>query len=84
MENKDCKNKISSFGQKWQKRKQNYKDPTIWWVNGKKFIQGLTKDICTVLKETEKKTFTHLQGKIIINKEKPLKFFYLQEKRKNK
>ena len=54
LENKDCKNKISSFGQKWQKRKQNYKDPTIWWVNGKKFIQGLTKDICTVLKETEK------------------------------
>ena len=42
--NKDYQNKISSFWQKWQKRKQNYKDPAIWWGNGKKFTQGLTKD----------------------------------------
>ena len=58
MENKDCKSKISSFWQKWQERKQNYEDPTIWWDNGKKFIQGITKDFCTQLKETEKKTTT--------------------------
>ena len=53
-ENKEHKNKISSFWQKWQQRKQNYQDPTIWWDNGKKFVQGLTKDFCTELKETEK------------------------------
>ena len=56
MVNKDYQNKISSFWQKWQKRKQNYKDPAIWWGNGKKFTQGLTKDFLTELKETEKKT----------------------------
>ena len=31
LENKDYKNKISSFWQKWQERKQN-EDPTIWWT----------------------------------------------------
>ena len=61
MENKDCKSKISSFWQKWQERKQNYEDPTISWDNGKKFIQGITKDFCTELKETEKKRLHQLQ-----------------------
>ena len=37
------------------KRKRNYEDATIWWANGKKFIQGITKDFCTLLKEFEKK-----------------------------
>ena len=61
MVNKDYQNKISSFWQKWQKRKQNYKDPAIWWGNGKKFTQGLTKDFLTELKETEKKKQTKKQ-----------------------
>ena len=45
---------ITSFWQRWQERKQNYEDPTIWWDNGKKLIQGITKDFCTELKEFEK------------------------------
>ena len=61
MENKDYKTKIFSFWQKWQERKQNYEDPTTWWDNGKKFIQGITKDFCTELKETEKKLQLQLQ-----------------------
>ena len=54
LENKD-KNKITSFWQIWQERKGNYEDPTIWWDNGQKFIQGITKDFCTELREFEKK-----------------------------
>ena len=38
---------VTSFWQKWQKRKQKYNAPTIWWDNGKTFTQGLTKDFCT-------------------------------------
>ena len=56
MENKDYKNKISSFWKSWQQRKQNYKDPTIRWHKVKKFIQGITKDFCIELKT--KKTTT--------------------------
>ena len=58
LENKEYKNKISSFWQKWQERKQNYQDRTVWWENGKKFTQDLTKDFCTELKEMKKITFT--------------------------
>ena len=53
LENKDYTNKITSFWQRWQERKRNYEDPTIWWDNGKKLIQGITKDFCTELKEFE-------------------------------
>ena len=57
-ENKDYKNRISFFWHRWQERKKNYEDPTIWWDNRKKFIQGITKDICIELKETEKNYYT--------------------------
>ena len=55
LENKEYKNKITSFWQKWQQRKPKYDDPTVWWDNGKQFIQGITKDFCTELKEKERK-----------------------------
>lgn len=58
---KDYKNKVTSFWQKWQKRKQKYNVPTIWWDNGKTFTQGLTKDFCTELKETKKEQLHQLQ-----------------------
>ena len=61
LENKDYKNKVISFWQKWQKRKQKYNDPPIWWDNGKKFIQGLTQDFCTELKQTETEQLHQLQ-----------------------
>ena len=63
MENKDYINKITSFWQRqrWQERKRNYEDPTIWWDNGKKFIQGITKDFCTQLREFEKKRLHELK-----------------------
>ena len=61
LQNKEYQNKITSFWQKWQQRKQNYQDPTVWWDNGKKFIQGITKDFCTKLKETEKEHLHQLQ-----------------------
>ena len=61
LQNKDYKNKITSFWQKWQQRKQNYRDPTVWWDNRKKFIQGITKDFCKKLKETEKDHLHQLQ-----------------------
>ena len=54
LQNKEYQNKITSFWQKWQQTKQNYQDLTVWWDNGKKFIEGITKDFCTKLKETEK------------------------------
>ena len=54
LQNKDYNNKITSFWHKWQQKNQKYRDLTIWWDNGKKFIQGITKDFCTKLKETEK------------------------------
>ena len=53
VQNKEYQNKITSFWQKWQQRKQNYQDPTVWWDNRKTFIQGINKDFCTKLKETE-------------------------------
>ena len=43
LQNKDCKNKITSFWQKWQQRKQNYQDPTIWWDNGKNLFKASPK-----------------------------------------
>ena len=61
LQNKEYQNKITSFWQKWQQRKQNYQDPTVWWDNGKKFIQGITKDFCTKLKETEKEHLHQLR-----------------------
>ena len=39
----------------------NYEDPTIWRDNGKKFIQGITKDFCIQLKEIENKRLYQLQ-----------------------
>ena len=54
LQNKEYQNKITSFWQKWQQKKRNYQDPTVWWDNGKKFILGITKDFCTKLKQTEK------------------------------
>ena len=47
-----------SFG---KKRKKKKKEPTVWWDNGKKFIQGITKDFCTTLKETKKKHLHQLR-----------------------
>ena len=61
LENKDYTDKITSFWQRWQERKRNYENPTIWWDNGKKFIQGITKDFCSELKEIEKKTTTPIK-----------------------
>ena len=43
LQNKDYKNKITSFWQKWQQRKQNYQDPTIWWDNGKNLFKASPK-----------------------------------------
>ena len=65
LQNKDYKNKITSFWQKWQQRKQNYRDPTVWWDNGKKIIQGITKDFCTKLKETEKEHLHQLRMELL-------------------
>ena len=64
LENKDYTNKITSFWQRWQERKKNYEDPTIWWDNGKKLIQGITKDFCTELKEFEKKQLHKLKPEL--------------------
>ena len=61
LQNKEYQNKITSFWQKWQQTKQNYQDLTVWWDNGKKFIEGITKDFCTKLKETEKEHLHQLR-----------------------
>ena len=37
LQNKEYQNKIT-FWQKWQQRKQNRHDPTVWWDNGKRFL----------------------------------------------
>ena len=47
---KDYRNQILSIWQKFQERKLNYQDRTVWWGKGKRFIQSLTKDFCTELK----------------------------------
>ena len=36
VQNKDYKNRIYFFWQKWQQRKQEYRDPAAWLYNGKK------------------------------------------------
>ena len=64
LQNKDYKNKITSFWHEWQQKKQKYRDLTIWWDNGKKFIQGITKDFCTKLKETEKEHLHQLRTEL--------------------
>ena len=64
LENKEYKNKINTFWKNWQEKKGKYPDPTVWWDNGKKFIQGLTKDYCTQLKETERKRLQQLQAEL--------------------
>ena len=64
LQNKDYKNKITSFWHKWQQKKQKYRDLTIWWDNGKKFIQSITKDFCTKLKETEKEHLHQLRTEL--------------------
>ena len=47
---KDYRNQILSIWQKFQERKLNYQDRTVWWGKGKRFIQSLTKDFCIELK----------------------------------
>ena len=64
LENKDYKNKINTFWKNWQVKKGKYPDPTVWWDNGKKVIQGLTEDYCTQLKETERKRLQQLQSEL--------------------
>ena len=53
LENKAYKQKIGTFWQHWQNKKNSYPDQTKWSDMARLYIQGMTKDFCIDFKEKQ-------------------------------
>ena len=64
LQNKEYKQKIETFWQHWQNKKNRYPDQTKWWDMAKIYIQGITKDFCIDYKEKQTELLLQYRAEI--------------------
>ena len=63
-QNKEYRQKIETFWQHWQNKKNRYPDQTKWWDMAKIYIQGITKDFCIDYKEKQTELLLQYRAEI--------------------
>ena len=64
LQNKGYKQKIETFWQHWQNKKNRYPDQTKWWDMAKFYIEGITNDFSIDFKEKQTELLLQYRAEI--------------------